>query len=70
MTDVPESRPGDADELDIEAPEADVYAQRQPVLDEDQEDVDGLSDEFDKANEADVVDQRTSVPGVDDDYVS
>jgi hypothetical protein len=63
----------DEPELDLEAPENDAYEQRQPVLDEDDEGappVDELSDELDQANEADLLEQRTPVPGDDDRYDS
>jgi hypothetical protein len=64
----------DEPELDLEAPEEDAYEQRQTVLDEvDESDGpieqgNGLSEESDQANEADLLDQRTPVPSDDEDY--
>jgi hypothetical protein len=61
----------DEPELDLETPENDAYEQRQPVIDTDDEgalpDPD-LAEELDQADEADVIEQRTSVPRDDERY--
>lgn len=63
----------DEPELDLETPENDAYDQRQPVVDADDEgalpDPD-LAEELDQADEADVIEQRTPVPGADESYDS